>query len=331
MSMELKPEFVFNPGVSPAPAGPTGEPAILAGAAPVTGALASDAGPADELGPIAGLLGTWKGEGFNQIWRPFHDPANPSQDRFLMLNRTVEQLAIEEVKGAIPNRGLLQPDINMFGLHYLQQISDFTTGEALHFEPGIWLNIPLTTDPAVPPTVARLGSIPHGTTVLMQGIAKTTQGRPTIAPVSITPFLIGHPSQQIPFPESDLSQSTVFRTPDLEAAGVTQGMVDDPNSVLRDAIAGQTIKETTTLVITSLPQPVAGGGTANTAFLQGLPGGAPNADAAVSTAIFWIETVQGENGDFVQLQYTQTVLLDFAGLSWPHVSVATLQLVSADV
>jgi hypothetical protein len=25
-----------------------------------------------------------------------------------------------------------------------------------------------------------------------------------------------------------------------------------------------------------------------------------------------------------QIQYTQTVLLNFAGLSWPHVSVATL-------
>ena len=28
---------------------------------------------------------------------------------------------------------------------------------------------------------------------------------------------------------------------------------------------------------------------------------------------------------FLQLQYTQTVLLNFNGLSWPHVSVATLR------
>jgi hypothetical protein len=27
---------------------------------------------------------------------------------------------------------------------------------------------------------------------------------------------------------------------------------------------------------------------------------------------------------YVQIQYTQTVLLNFNGLSWPHVSVATL-------
>jgi hypothetical protein len=37
-----------------------------------------------------------------------------------------------------------------------------------------------------------------------------------------------------------------------------------------------------------------------------------------------------EYGDrqFLQLQYTQTVLLNFLGLSWPHVSVATLRKVT---
>ncbi len=69
-----------------------------------------------------------------------------------------------------------------------------------------------------------------------------------------------------------------------------------------------------------------GGGVANTAFLQGGPHG-PNAVAAIVTATFWIETVKGPPGhpDFLQLQYTQTVLLNFATLSWPHVTVATLR------
>ena len=31
---------------------------------------------------------------------------------------------------------------------------------------------------------------------------------------------------------------------------------------------------------------------------------------------------------FLQLQYTQTVILNFDGLSWPHVSVATLRKVT---
>jgi hypothetical protein len=45
------------------------------------------------------------------------------------------------------------------------------------------------------------------------------------------------------------------------------------------------------------------------------------------TSTFWIETVKGYAGgaDFQQLQYTQNVLLNFNGLSWPHVTVATLR------
>jgi hypothetical protein len=72
---------------------------------------------------------------------------------------------------------------------------------------------------------------------------------------------------------------------------------------------------------------VKGGGTANTAFLADAsnpPGG--NAKATQVHATFWIETVSREGQpDFLQLQYTQLVQLDFNGLRWPHVTVATLR------
>ena len=73
----------------------------------------------------------------------------------------------------------------------------------------------------------------------------------------------------------------------------------------------------------------AGGGTANTAFLDGALGGKPNARAAQVDATFWIEHVEGEDGapDFLQLQYRQTVFLEFYGFFWPHVTVATLRKV----
>ena len=99
----------------------------------------------DPLGALAGLLGTWKGHGFNAIWRPHH-PAD--QDRFLELNMTTETLVFTRINGAIPNRGLAMPDINMFGLTYLQQISETSTGAGLHIEPGIWAAVPQTSDPA---------------------------------------------------------------------------------------------------------------------------------------------------------------------------------------
>jgi hypothetical protein len=95
--------------------------------------------------------------------------------------------------------------------------------------------------------------------------------------------------------------------------------------VLVAAIAKQNITSTIRLQVTTEPTPVLGGGTANTAFLAGGREG-PNAVASTVTSTFWLEKLNQE-AEFTQLQYTQTVLLDFAGLSWPHVTVATLHRV----
>ena len=105
--------------------------------------------------------------------------------------------------------------------------------------------------------------------------------------------------------------------------GITQQMVNNPNSVLTAAIAGQHITSTTTLHVTTIDLPTPGGGTANTAFLKGGADG-PNATAVQVTATFWLETLQGQPAP-TQLQYTQTVLLNFNGISWPHVTVGTLR------
>jgi len=274
---------------------------------------------ASPLGPLAPLAGTWTGRGFNIIWRP--DSA-PGQDHFLEINVTSEQLDFTAINGPIPNRGLLQPDINMFGLTYLQQISDANLHAGLHIEPGLWVAIPHTTDPNVVPTVARLASIPHGTTILAQGTATTSAAAPNIPNTSIKPFSIGKPLPEIDFPEQILTNHTSFRTAGAGLTGVTQNMVNNPNGILQAAIAGQHITATTTLHVTSTNTPVPGGGTANTAFLRGTADG-PNADAVSVNATFWLETLQGQSAP-TQLQYAQTVLLNFSGLSWPHITIATL-------
>lgn len=273
------------------------------------------------LGPLAALAGDWGGKGFNTIWRPDH---NPASDHFLELNLTLDGLNFTAISGAIPNRGLLQPDINMFGLTYLQQVSDANLNAGLHIEPGIWAVVPPTSNPAETATVVRMASIPHGTTILAQGTATTTTGPPVIPNINILPFIIGNPAATFNFPEQNLATPSAFRSPAAQIVGVTQAMVDNPNSVLQAAIAGQTILSTTTLQVSTQPAaPITGGGTANTAFLAGAAGG-PNAVSAVMSATFWIETVQG-TPDFLQLQYSQVVLLNFNGLSWPHVTVGTLR------
>ena len=135
-----------------------------------------------KLGLLGGLAGTWQGHGFNLIARPdFHDKAN----LYLQLNQTSETLKFDPINASIPNRGFGQDDIELFGLTYLQQISDNFTGGLLHIEPGIWITQPSTTYPpeSVPPgeqIVARLGSIPHGSSILAQGTAQSFTGPPTL-------------------------------------------------------------------------------------------------------------------------------------------------------
>ena len=213
---------------------------------------------------------------------------------------------------------------NRLRVRYLQQISDANLNQGIHIEPGVWLAVPVTTDPAVPATVARLASIPHGTTIVAQGFATTNAGSPTIPAVSITPFTIGNPINLITFPEQTLATPSNFRTSGNGLNGVTQAMLDNPNSVLTAAASGRTIATTIALnVSTDSTTPVLGGGTANTAFLQGGPDG-PNADAARVQATFWLQTTNG-SAEADLLQYSQLVLLNFNGLSWPHVSLATLR------
>jgi hypothetical protein len=344
------------------------------------------------LGPLAAFVGDWVGNGFNTIFRP-DSAANPTQlpnpipppppprDNVLELNLTSETLSFSKSLGSVPNRGTgNQPDAFLNGVPYLQSVNDITIhGEsiAIHLEPGIWIHVPSTTIPPLGESVTRMASIPHGTTVEAQGLVDPQKpGPPTIAPVDITP-IINATKQPFKFPSQTAANPNTARIPQdlgpfITRGTITQAMLDDPNSLLRDHISKQNIISTTTIFISSAPPPpvgLFGGGTDNIAFLLGqpaVPPPAPNAQSTQMTAVFWIETVeevielpplkigqrfavrgarsvQGQRVprfsgiapvdsdmprkltvSFTQIQYTQTVLLNFAGLSWPHVSVNTL-------
>jgi hypothetical protein len=202
----------------------------------------------------------------------------------------------------------------------VQRIDDITFGSdkehavGIHFEPGVWLAIPATDSPREVDSFARMASIPHGTTINAQGISfGTNPGKPPIAPVDITPFVLTNPATRIKFPSQDTTKTDTFRLPqNLAGLGITQAMLDNPNSVLTDRLDQQTITETTTLFVTTNPPPSVppfgappaavpniGGGTDNVAFLQGdndAAGNHPgaNANAIAMSSIFWIETVQEE-------------------------------------
>jgi hypothetical protein len=134
------------------------------------------------LGLLSELAGTWEGEGFNLIARPdFVQNSN----LFLQLNNTHETLKLDPIGSPIPNRGFGQADIALAGLTYLQKIHDAGNGGALHIEPGIWVTQPNTTyppeaAPAGKQLIARMGTIPHGNSLLAQGIASPFTGDPVI-------------------------------------------------------------------------------------------------------------------------------------------------------
>ena len=196
-------------------------------------------------------------------------------------------------------------------MHYLQQVTDAVTRGALHLEPGLWLNIPATTSPAADASVVRLATIPHGDALLAQGSSLTVPGGPQIAPADSTP-ITHQPGQPVGAPLTGPYLDPFTSTP--PPPGIPPEAIANPNVVLTDAIAKQTITETTVLTVstTNLVGGQAGG-------IQNIPFVTQNANATTMSAVFWIEKVADQNGgEFLQLQYTQTITLNFLGIDWPH-------------
>jgi hypothetical protein len=277
---------------------------------------------AKNLGLLTEFQGNWRGTGFNITARPFFGSTPPF---FLELNATQETLDFIAITGDIPNRGSVQPDISLHGLRYLQQVTDTVANSAIHIEPGLWLHVPETTNPAAPETYVRQATVPHGDSLVAQSVwARRVTGFPTIDPVNSTPFtdatipgLNTNPTEPI----TDQAYLAQYLDGALPPIGLPQGLnaaatIKDPTAVLNAQIAGQTIVSTVAISISTVAP---AGGILNIPFVT------RNANAVQMDAIFWVETVRhAGGGHFMQLQYVQRVILDFIGIHWPHFSVATL-------
>jgi hypothetical protein len=354
------------------------------------------------LGALASLPGSWRGPGFNVMWRP-DNTKSPTFDeihRFLELNLTTDSFDFRVIPGVVPNRGAgEQEDLSLYGLHYLQRVSDAdvkpvkTAGEALHIEPGLFMNVPASENHKVP-TIVRMGSIPHGVSVLMQGPAPSTvpvDGPPHIPPIyplqqlpeftpekpqpgvpnadppieglGIMPVNVPSPPKQPPPPlkEVDSKQHEVKEVViENDNPGKTNGpfpaefqeYVENPNKVLTDAIADQEILGTITIELNSeeVEDSIANIPFLGTPREQPDPKPANNAFVQSARATFWLEWVRISDGStgrpgaknvpdpahqiepylgepsYLQLQYSQSVILVFNEVLWPHITVATMTL-----
>lgn len=204
------------------------------------------------LGPLAHFAGTFRGHGFNTIFRP-NSPQTPTHlpsgaaggDNVLELNLTNETLSFSAPLGSVPNRGSVQGDTFLNGVPYLQTINDVTTGRpiGIHFEPGLWIVVPPTQDPHESSTLVRMASIPHGTTINAQGTFQQHPGAPNFGSQNITPFVQGSPGSLIPFASQTANAPGTPRIPQdlttfISQGTITQAILDDPNNVLREANHG---------------------------------------------------------------------------------------------
>lgn len=275
----------------------------------------------ETLGALADLDGTWIGTGFNLIALPLfpHEGIIPFR---LKLNTTVEILEFTPIGASVPNRGFEQPDIEIHGLHYLQKVADGLTHEPLHIEPGFWLNVPPSAASMGKREVVRQSTIPHGNSVLATGEASEIEGPPVIAttpsiPLSHALHPIGNKFYLSPYAAARADDQEKLRP-----KAFLPDYVTDPSQALRDTLQsqlarGQTVEHTVVLTTSTKP---------------GAIGNIPSdVDATSLDTVLWIERVRGPVVDetvgpptFLQLQYVQTVMLDFDNIFWPHISVATL-------
>jgi len=262
------------------------------------------AGTVEDLGPLAGLVGTWIGShGWELIAVPTGESWGPESFR-LIVRPYVEVIEFSALGAPVPNRGGPAGDMFVTGLLYTTRISDLETNEPLHLENGMWLNLGDVEQP-----IARQASIPHGDAFLALGSATTTAGPPQIPVLNAVPDA---------GPEMPLGYTDVYLRP---VDGFHPG---SPNDVLQDAISNQDIAQTIELSVSTQ----AGGGISNIPFV------ASNANATAFACTFWLETVNDpQTGDQIQqLQYSQQTNIEFLPefgnpdklIMWPHVNVNTL-------
>ncbi len=293
------------------------------------------------LGPLKQLPGNWKslpGRGWNMIALPFAtNPDSPINYR-LLVNQYDELLNFSQIDGPVPNRGISLPpsgtsvdtDQKLMALDYVQTInqiavddfprsSDETRGPVcapIHHEPGLWLHI--INENTANIDIARLGTVPHGDSLLALGISDEVNGKPTIPDISGLP--IGAPSTDLSHPY--LAPYNHFNI------NLFEGLFDPvhPNKLLQDALNAMPVVRSTILHVDT---------TLQNAGIVNIPFIVKQANATEMKFTMWIhelEETDDNDKPLLVMQYSQLVFLDFfdrrdgqSGLiRWPHVSINTL-------
>jgi hypothetical protein len=152
------------------------------------------------------------GRGWNAIALPFASDMSGIDYR-LLVNQYNEVLKFTLVDKGVKNRGIQRgtPSLNtdqvVVALDYEQRIEqiaadDFPTsvlqgepGTIIHHEPGLWLFMTNQAEPHC--NISRLGTIPHGDSLLALGLGSMSVALPTIPAINGLPIGVDQTDQPI--------------------------------------------------------------------------------------------------------------------------------------
>lgn len=242
----------------------------------------------------------------------------------------------QRIKSAGAEDAFLRPDYSPENRAALQKYfadKNFKKGDDIHAEVGMILNISNFNSGL---QFARMGSIPHGNSMLCLGSGT--------ADVSGSPEFPGDldVNHMVPFAENESK-----RLPLAYAANTIKpngGPTDipfpfyplmDPRmpyTPLENALTGLDVKRYTHI---SMSTTKGTGGLLSIPFL----GDKSAMDTTQMDVDYWLSTVAGPQGDVPVLQYFQNIriVFPFTGdpdklrIVWPHIGLNTLRLVSRDV
>lgn len=304
----------------------------------------------EDLGPLKLLPGVWTntaaldGRGWNMIALPFSSQPDSPIDYRLLMNQYNETLRFTLVDKGVPNRGIerngvsVNTDQRVVTLDYEQMITQIAADDQphsneagppdlkIHHEPGLWLHMTNQTTDGI--DIARLGTIPHGNSVLALGTARIADAPPTITPINGLPIGVSQDLEGFYLSPYKHFVDNPFKGV-VTAPGFPGFSPAEPHKLLEAGVPG-TVKRTTKLEVST---------TLDHAGVVNIPFIIRKANAASMVSTFWILEME-ETGDDGKpklfLQYSQSVLLDFFDrrdglpglIRWPHVSINTMEKVS---
>ena len=268
-------------------------------------------------------------QGTNIIPIP-HAPIPPATSGFkLITQRYTEEISFQagiqpSQPGTAPNHGLSctpEESLQTVGaLAYQLFVNNADGGAQLHFENGMWLQLP-APNPSLPSfqktQIARLLTVPHGDSGLAVGVEpKVHDGPPVIPEISAIPTELDGTPLSLEDPRIGGSSGPYSRI-DLNPNKTLQEAIEfigKPHKIDGKTTPPFTITKTTTLNVATPPN----GGISNTPFTE------CNVRPHSFKCTYWVAELNADG--FIWIMYSQQLNLVFADLVWPHIDVNIVTL-----